>query len=120
MNTRTVITTLSAALTLAFAGHALAQEATVDTASFGTSKSRAEVQAELAQARAAGQLIGNEADELRAAPQPGTRSRADVTAETRDAAASGELKALNAEASSYLPWSLREPTRMGQVLAKRS
>jgi hypothetical protein len=116
MNTRTLI----AALSIAFAGSAFAQEATIDTTPFVSSKSRAEVLAELAQARAAGQLQVSEADYVRVPSITAGKTRDAVIAETRAAAASGQLKALNAEAASYLPGPLRSGTAQGQVMAAKS
>lgn len=119
MNTRI----LAAALSLAFAGTAFASEATVDTSAFVSTKSRAEVHAELIQARAAGLLQVNEADFVAVASNrdaPAGKTRAEVIAETRAAAANGELKALNAEAASYLPAATQKSMASAQVIAAQN
>lgn len=96
------IRTLVAALSLVAAGGAFAQEATVDprvpTASTVT---RAEVRAELNRARAAGELVVNEADYGRLPRTPGAASRDAVRAELAAARASGEWHTLGAEAYDF-------------------
>jgi Domain of unknown function (DUF4148) len=119
MNTRI----LAAALSLAFAGTAFASEATLDTSAFVSTKSRAEVRAELIQARAAGLLQVNEADFVAVAPRseaPAGKTRAEVIAETRAAVASGEFKALNAEALSYLPAATQKSMASALVIAQQN
>jgi hypothetical protein len=94
--------TLIAAVSLAFAGAAFAQEATYQLPQPAVSqKTRAEVIAELQQARANGQLTVTEAQRQAYAPFVSTRTRADVRAETLAALASGEVRALSAEPSGF-------------------
>ena len=93
---------ISAAPLLA-AGTALAQEATPDTwmqASVST-KSRAEVQADLVAARQRGLIKSWSAGCFE--PVRSQRARADVKAATLRAVDSGEIKAINAEVYSFVP-----------------
>lgn len=93
--TRQVIVT--ALIALFGAGAAVAQEATPDTwiAAGATTKSRADVQAELAQARRDGSIKAASAGYL---PRiASTLSREQVRADVAAARASGELAALNGE-----------------------
>ncbi len=114
------IRTLIATLALASAGTAFASEATLlDTQGFTSQLSRAEVQAQVLQARARGQLLVNEADHLRIPPLASPTTRAMVQAELRNALASGELRALNAEASSYLPGTAQVQPVSGWTLAAK-
>ncbi|MBL8328682.1 MAG: DUF4148 domain-containing protein [Rubrivivax sp.] len=115
MNTRTLI----AALMMSVAGSAFASEATLDNSSFVSTKTRAEVLAEVVQARDAGQLLVSEADYVRVPQFRIVKTRAAVIAETREALASGELKALNVEAQSYLPGTPVRATVAQPVLAMR-
>ncbi len=74
-----------------------------DGASADTGKTRAQVQAELAQARASGELNALNSDQpefLYARPTVSTKTRAQVQAELAQAQASGELASLNSEDSS--------------------
>ena len=98
-------TTLFAAIALSFAaaGAAMAQEVTYDYPQQITSqKTRAEVIAELKQARADGTLqIDSEIYSPNRAPSVSTLTRAEVKAQTLAAIASGELAALNNEYNDF-------------------
>ena len=91
------------ALTAAAAGSAFAQEATPDSWLQGvqSSKSRAEVSAELTAARQSGVLNAWNPGYIE--PARSTALRATVKASTLQAIASGEQRAINAEVYSYLP-----------------
>ncbi len=96
MNTTKLIATL--ALSFAAGGAAMAQEATYEAPQVLTSgTSRAQVLAELQQARTTGSLLITEADYQKPAPFVAQRSRAEVKTETLAAIASGEVAALNGE-----------------------
>jgi len=100
MKTSTLIAAL--AVSFAAAGTALAQDATYELPQPASSSvSRAQVQAELAQARAAGQLLVTEADYQKSAPTERVLSRADVKAATLAAIASGEVHLLNREQNTF-------------------
>ena len=100
MKTSTLIAAV--AVSFAAAGTALAQEATYELPQPASSSvTRAQVQAELAQARADGSLLVTEADYQRRAPFESQFSRAEVKAETLAAIASGEVQLLNSEQSSF-------------------
>jgi hypothetical protein len=107
---------LFASLALVFAaGSALAQEATPDTwTKLDATQSRAQVQADLAQARADGSLkvlsLGYH-DTVKAAG----KTRADVAAETRAALRDGGIARANAEAWGFEP---RLPGAAGTRLAQ--
>jgi hypothetical protein len=94
-------TSLIASLALVFAaGSALAQEAGSDNwMNAGATKSRAQVQAELAQARADGSIKFGALGYLEKAQ--GQWSRADVVASVHTAMANGEIHRINAEAQSF-------------------
>ena len=97
-------TRLIAALAVSFvaSGAAMAQEATYELPQASTSTvTRAQVIAELQQARADGSLRVTEGSTHKSAPFVSQRSRADVQAETRAAAASGELRMLNRESNAF-------------------
>jgi Zn-dependent M32 family carboxypeptidase len=104
-----------AASALAFAGTAFAQEAGSDTwMNAASSKSRAEVQAELQQARASGITKSWSAgymDKL-----VSSQSREQVAAAVRSARASGELDRINAEAFQHdrNPPPAKADTRLAQ------
>ena len=91
------------ALTAAAAGSAFAQEATPDSWLHGvqSTKTRAEVSADLAAARASG-LIRAWSDGY-IAPVRSNALRAEVQAQTVRAIQSGELAAINAEVYGYQP-----------------
>lgn len=76
-----------------------AQEATADDINFASAavsqKTRAQVQAELAQARADGSIKAVSAGYIE--PAKSVKSRAEVVAELRRAQANGEYAALNSE-----------------------
>lgn len=78
---------------------AQAQEATADDMNFASAavaqKTRAQVQTELAQARADGSIKAVSAGYIE--PAKSVKSRADVVAELRRAQANGEYAALNSE-----------------------
>lgn len=96
--------TLIAAIAVSFAAAvpAMAQEATYELPQpTSSSVTRAQVQAELAQARADGSLLVTEADYQKRAPFESRLSRADVRAETLAAIASGELHLLNSEQNAF-------------------
>jgi Domain of unknown function (DUF4148) len=96
-------TSLIASLALVFAaGSALAQEATSDAwMDASMTKSRAQVQAELAQARADGSIKFASAGYMEKVQS--RQSRADVTAAVYSALANGELAHINAEAADLGP-----------------
>ena len=97
------IRTLVAALSLVAAGGAFAQEATVEPqVATASGMTRAEVLAELARARAAGELTVTEADYGRLPRTPGVASRDAVRAELAAARASGEWRTLGAEAYDFV------------------
>lgn len=100
MNTRSII---ASALVLAFAAAgASAQEATPDVPQpYAGNVTRAQVIAELQQARANGALLVSEQDRQAWPAFASTRSRAEVRAEVAAAAGSGELRALHAETNSF-------------------
>lgn len=90
------------ALSLAAAGSAFAESPEVLSPQPAVSMlSRAEVRAELLQARAAGTLRSTEADFNRQDSIVSTRSRADVQAETLAAIASGEVRAGSHESNAF-------------------
>ena len=104
MNTTKSLYTVAAvmALSLASAGAAFAQEATPDTwTQIATHKSRAEVRAELAQARASGLTKAWSAGYIEKIAS--TQPREAVKAQTRQAIASGEQRAINAEVYTFRP-----------------
>jgi Domain of unknown function (DUF4148) len=101
MNTTTK---LIAALAFSFAagGAALAQEATYEYPQVSTSTvTRAQVIAELQQARADGSLRVTEGETHKPAVFIAQRSRADVRAEAKAAAASGEQSQLHGETNAF-------------------
>ena len=96
--------TLIAAIAVSFAatGTAFAQEATYELPQRASSElSRAQVQSELAQARAAGNLLVTEADFQKGAPFASQLSRAEVRAETLAAIANGDVQRLNSEYNGF-------------------
>lgn len=100
MKTSTLIAAI--AVSFAAAGTAFAQEATYELPQpVSSSLSRAQVQAELAQARTAGNLLVTEADYQLHAPFESQLSRAEVRAETLAAIANGEVQRLNSEHNGF-------------------
>lgn len=88
---------LIAIVALAFAGSAFAQEATSDAwMGAAATKSRADVQAELQQARASGLTKAWSAGYIEKISS--TQSRADVALAARTARANGDAERMNAEA----------------------
>lgn len=99
MNARTLIALATFAVA-ASAGNAFAQEATPDGWSDVVStKTRAQVMAELKQARADGSIKAGGAGYLN--PIVSQKSRADVRGEVLAAARSGELARIDAEAYAF-------------------
>ena len=99
-------TTLFAALALSLAagGAAFAQEIVAEPAqTFTSQKTRAQVQAELVQARAEGKLYHGEVQPERREPFISTLTRAQVRAETLTASVSGELGDLHHEYTGRYP-----------------
>lgn len=100
MNTKTLV---AAVLSATFAVGAFAQEATADDANFvaqaQSTKSRADVRAELKQAQANGTYVaGGEGTIFADTPAVGQRTRAEVRKEAVEAAASrrgGQVDAYN-------------------------
>lgn len=93
-------TTLFAAIALTFAaaGTAFADDGTQNLPLPATSQlTRAQVQADLAQARNAGQLIANDVELQAAAPFSSTVSRDSVRAEARQTLVSGSYRVQNGE-----------------------
>ncbi len=107
---------LIAAVALAFAGSSFAQEATSDAwMGAAATKSRAEVQAELQQARASGLTKSWSAGYME--KMSSSSSRADVALAARSARSSGEIDRINAEAwhfENQLP-SAKADTRLAQA-----
>jgi hypothetical protein len=100
MNTTKLIAAL--ALSFAASGAALAQEATYEYPQVSTSTvTRAQVIAELQQARLDGSLRISEGETHKPAVFIAQRSRADVRAEAKAAAASGEQRQLNGETNAF-------------------
>lgn len=94
--------TLIATLALAFAGSAFAQEATYELPQAAVSQmTRAEVKAQVNQARIDGTLLQSELQGQQHTPFVASLSRADVRAETLVAAANGELLALSREFNGF-------------------
>jgi len=92
------ITSVAAAVLIAAAASASAQEATYELPQPAVSTTtRAAVVDALREARAEGTLLANEYDRQAWNAVASTRTRAEVRAEARAAAASGELQALVAE-----------------------
>jgi hypothetical protein len=93
----------ASAIALLGAGTAFAQEATPDTwlQNLHSSKSRAEVSAELTAARQAGLTKAWSAGYMEPVRQ--SALRAEVRAQTLQAIESGELRAINAEVYGYGP-----------------
>jgi hypothetical protein len=97
-------TSLVAALALSFAasGAALAEGSRYDyPQQVPAAKTRAEVVAELRQARADGSLRATEADLQKDTPIASTRSRAEVRAETLAAVKSGEVRELTQDSNAF-------------------
>ena len=107
---------LIAAVALTLAGSAFAQEATSDAwMGAAATKSRAEVQAELQQARATGLTKSWSAGYMEKLNS--TASRSDVALAARSARANGELDRINAEAWHFdgqLP-AAKADTRLAQA-----
>lgn len=102
-HTRQILTVAAiATASLLSAGAALAQEATPDTwLQLQSTKSRADVSAELFAARKSGLTKSWSAGYME--PVRSHALRADVQAQTARAIQNGELKAINAEVYSYSP-----------------
>lgn len=99
MNTRSLLAIVTFAIAGA-SGTAFAQEATSDAwMNAASTKTRADVLAELKQARADGSIKAGGAGYLN--PIVSQKSRADVRAEVLAAARSGELERLDAEAYAF-------------------
>lgn len=88
-------------LSLAAAGSAFAESPTPESAVLHSSLTRAQVQADVQQARAAGTLVATELQLNQAADVRVSRSRDDVRAETLAAIASGEVQALSTESNAF-------------------
>jgi hypothetical protein len=83
----TALVAIAGAAVLTFAGPALAGEATYELPQpVVVAKSRADVHAEVLQARAAGTLLLTEASLQKSAPFASQKTRAEVAAELRNAA----------------------------------
>ena len=108
------------ALSLAAAGSAFADDITIDPVQHQSLKTRAQVQAELAQYQAAGVNPWSSSYNLSTGFQP-QRTRADVTAEVKAAQASGELQAIGSEDSgaAYFARVRTQAARGGSVIAAR-
>lgn len=115
MNTRNLLT--AAALVIAATGSAWADDITLDTTTFVSQKSRAEVQAELQQFKAAGiNPWSRQYNPLHHSVS--TKSRADVVAEARAAAASGEIAATTGEDSGSLHAARTAPAKGATLVAQ--
>jgi len=100
MKTSTLIAAI--AVSFAAAGTTFAQEATYELPQpVSSSVTHAQVQAELAQARADGSLRVTEADHQKSAPFESRLSRAEVRADTRAAMNSGATQVLNGEHNGF-------------------
>jgi hypothetical protein len=88
MNTKNLV---AASVLAALSGLALADGATATNISFNSALSRAQVQSDVLQARAAGQLVPAGQGPSFVVPARSTARRADVQAEVLQARASGEL-----------------------------
>lgn len=114
--------TLASALVLAFsavaAGNAMADDITIDTTPFVSSKTRAEVQADLAQYKKAGVNPWSTSYNPLAYFKS-TKSRDDVRTELAQARATGELDAIYGEdsGSAYLTRVASTPVRSSTTLA---
>jgi hypothetical protein len=107
--------TLIAAVTLALIGAApaFAQEATSDAwMDIASSKSRAEVQTELQQARASGLTRSWSAGYIE--PMKAGKTRAEVVSATLAARASGELEQIGAEAYAFSGQPLQPAVRLAK------
>ena len=108
MKTSTLLAILT--LTAASAGNALAQEVTYEYPQpISSQKTRADVLAELRQARADGTLFISEVESQPAKKIVSTVTRAEVKAQTLAAIASGELRDLHREHSGAYPQVRRTP-----------
>lgn len=114
--------TIASALVLAFsavaAGNAMADDITIDTTPFVSTKTRAEVQAELSQYKQAGvNPWANNYNPL--AYFKSTKSRDDVRTELAQSRANGELDAIYGEdsGSAYLTRVASTPVRATTTLA---
>lgn len=113
MNTRTLIALATFAIA-ASAGNAFAQEATSDAwMNVVSTKTTAQVAAELKQARADGSIKAVSAGYVN--PIVSQKSRAEVRAEAVAAARSGELARIDAEAHSFDLQRAASPLRLAQV-----
>ena len=113
-------TTLIATLAFAFAGTAFAQEATYELPLPATSnKARADVIAEVRQARADGTLGATELQMQQHAPIAATLSRADVHAQTLAAASRGELLSMSRESSGFEGPVRSQPLTLAMVTASK-
>lgn len=99
-----------AALAATFGTSALAQEATPEPTKSMSTKSRTQVAAELAQARADGTVRATAPGYDFVTPVVSTKTRAEVRAELDAARASGELAQLNSEAPDVVAMSKRGRT----------
>ena len=112
----TALAAVAAAAVMAFAGTAHAQEATYDYPTpIVSAKSRAEVRAEVIQARAAGTLQATEADFQRLPVFVASKSRADVRAEVL--ADAGASRALTAEPHGFDAPRLGVPSVQTRIVA---
>ena len=108
MNTsKTFLFATLAALVTTFAAPAMAQEATPEPTKAVSTKSRAQVAEELAQARRDGTSKAVSAGYDFVKPVASVRSRAEVRAELDAARASGEFADLNSEAPDIVAMSAR-------------
>ena len=101
MNRSTLLVALTMALSLVAAGSALADDPTIEASRAPSTLTRAEVTAQVLQARAAGTLTVSDAQLNQGDAVVSTRSREDVRAETLAAIASGEIHALTAETVAF-------------------
>ena len=114
-NTRQLLTVAAiAAASLLSAGTVFAQEATPDTwlQNAVSTKSRADVSAELFAARQAGLTKAWSAGYME--PVRSHALRAEVKAQTAPAIQSGELKAINAEVYGYTPVAAQRLSQAGR------
>jgi hypothetical protein len=103
MNIKNIVAAVSSLVLLSVAGAAMAEQPYPDDVKFVSTKTRAEVIAELQQARANGEIINGDAYPGNAAPFKSTLTRAQVRAELAQARARGELALNNYNGATVQP-----------------
>jgi predicted RNase H-like HicB family nuclease len=103
MNIKNIAAAVSSLVLLSVAGAALAEQPYPDDVKFVSTKTRAEVIAELQQARANGEIITGNAYPGAGAPFRSTLTRAQVIAQLAQARARGEIALNNYNGAALLP-----------------